>query len=30
MSPDAANKWMVENMFPFYPIGDLKDTSENK
>ena len=26
MSPDAANKWMEEHMFPFYPIGDLKDT----
>ena len=31
MSPDAANKWMEENMFPFYPLGDLKDTtSEDK
>ena len=27
MSPDAANKWMEENMFPFYPLGDLKDTT---
>ncbi|MBO4786549.1 MAG: 2-oxoglutarate oxidoreductase, partial [Prevotella sp.] len=26
MSPAKANKWMVENMFPFYPQGDLKDT----
>ena len=25
MSPDKANKWMEENMFPFYPLGDLKD-----
>ena len=25
MTPDQANKWMVENMFPMYPIGDLKD-----
>ncbi len=25
MTPDGANKWMVENMFPSYPIGDLKD-----
>ncbi len=24
MSPLQANKWMVENMFPFYPIGDIK------
>ena len=31
MSPEAANKWMEENMFPFYPLGDLKDTtSEDK
>jgi 2-oxoglutarate ferredoxin oxidoreductase subunit beta len=26
MSPVAANKWMVDNMFPFYPLGDLKDS----
>lgn len=25
MSPTDANKWMQDNMFPFYPIGDLKD-----
>ena len=25
MSPVAANKWMVENMFPKYPLGDIKD-----
>ena len=25
MTPDAANKWMEENMFPFYQLGDLKD-----
>ena len=25
MSPAAANKWMEENMFPFYQLGDLKD-----
>lgn len=31
MTPEAANNWMEENMFPFYPLGDLKDTSgENK
>ena len=31
MTPEAANKWMEENMFPFYPLGDLKDTSgDNK
>ncbi len=25
VSPVQANKWMVENMFPFYPLGDIKD-----
>lgn len=25
MSPEDANKWMVENMFPNYPLGDLKN-----
>ena len=25
MTPDSANKWMEENMFPFYPLGDMKD-----
>ena len=25
MSPDKANKWMEENMVPFYPLGDIKD-----
>ncbi len=24
MTPVAANKWMEENMFDFYPLGDLK------
>ena len=24
MSPLKANQWMVENMFPFYPLGDIK------
>lgn len=24
MAPVEANHWMVENMFPFYPIGDIK------
>ena len=30
MSPVAANKWMEEHMFPFYPVGDLKDTTVDK
>ena len=25
MSPEKANSWMVENMFPFYPMGDIKN-----
>ena len=29
LSPVKANEWMKNNMFPFYPKGDLKDkTSE--
>lgn len=24
MTPIEANKWMEENMFPYYPLGDLK------
>lgn len=24
MNPVKANKWMEENMFPFYPLGDMK------
>jgi 2-oxoglutarate ferredoxin oxidoreductase subunit beta len=27
MSPADANKWMQENMFPYYPLGDLKNTT---
>ena len=27
MSPIQSNKWMEENMFPFYPLGDLKKPS---
>jgi 2-oxoglutarate ferredoxin oxidoreductase subunit beta len=25
LSPAASNKWMEENMFPAYPLGDLKN-----
>jgi len=25
MTPVKANQWMEENMFPFYPLGDIKD-----
>lgn len=25
MTPSASNDWMVENMFPAYPMGDLKN-----
>lgn len=24
MTPTQANQWMVDNMFPFYPLGDIK------
>jgi len=24
MAPVKSNQWMVENMFPFYPMGDIK------
>lgn len=27
MTPEKANKWMEENMFAQYPMGDLKDTA---
>ncbi len=30
MSPGKANRWMVDNMFPFYPPGDLKTTDQEK
>ena len=30
MSPTAANKWMVENMFPKYPLGDIKDVLKSE
>lgn len=25
LSPVAANRWLEENMLPFYPLGDIKD-----
>jgi len=28
MTPVQANNWMVENMFPFYPLGDIKVDGE--
>lgn len=30
LTPSQANKWMTENMFKFYPKGDLKDTTGEK
>ena len=30
MTPDEANKWMEENMFEKYPLGDIKDTIVEK
>ena len=29
MTPAKANKWMEENMFPAYPLGDLRDRDAN-
>ncbi|NOQ27417.1 MAG: 2-oxoglutarate oxidoreductase [Bacteroidales bacterium] len=28
MTPIQSNEWMVENMFPFYPLGDIKVPEE--
>jgi 2-oxoglutarate ferredoxin oxidoreductase subunit beta len=28
LTPVKANKWMEENMFPFYPLGDIKVNGE--
>lgn len=28
MTPVQSNKWMEENMFPYYPLGDLKAPEE--
>lgn len=28
MTPVQSNHWMVENMFPFYPLGDIKIEGE--
>jgi 2-oxoglutarate ferredoxin oxidoreductase subunit beta len=30
MTPVKANKWMEENMFSYYPLGDLKTPQEEK
>ncbi len=30
MTPVQSNKWMEENMFPFYPLGDIKVPAEQK
>ena len=29
MTPAEANVWMEKNMFPLYPIGDLKVPKQN-
>ena len=28
MSPVDSNVWMEENMFPYYPLGDIKVNGE--
>ncbi|MBO7427621.1 MAG: 2-oxoglutarate oxidoreductase, partial [Paludibacteraceae bacterium] len=30
LTPEKANKWMEENMFPQYPLGDLIDKDANQ
>ena len=30
MTPAKSNEWMEENMFPFYPLGDIKDKSKEE
>jgi 2-oxoglutarate ferredoxin oxidoreductase subunit beta len=30
MTPLKANQWMEENMFPYYPLGDVKVNGELK
>ncbi len=30
VDPVTANQWMEENMFPFYPLGDLKDSTKSE
>ncbi len=30
LTPEKANKWMEENMFAKYPLGDLKDNDAKK
>lgn len=30
MTPVAANNWMEENMVPYYPLGDLKDSTKGE
>ncbi len=28
MTPLQSNEWMVDNMFPYYPLGDIKDSEK--
>jgi 2-oxoglutarate ferredoxin oxidoreductase subunit beta len=28
MTPLKSNKWLAENMLPFYPLGDMKVPEE--
>ncbi|MCY1722843.1 thiamine pyrophosphate-dependent enzyme [Prolixibacteraceae bacterium Z1-6] len=30
MTPVAANNWMTENMLPYYPLGDMKDSEKGE
>lgn len=30
MTPEQSNQWLADNMLPYYPLGDLKNTVDNK
>jgi len=30
LDPVKANKWMEDNMFPYYPLGDMKDSEKGE
>lgn len=30
LTPLQANNWMADNMLPYYPVGDLKDSEKDK
>ena len=30
LSPVASNRWLEENMLPYYPLGDIKDVKKEE